>query len=133
MTLAFLCCASLAFAGRQWIKYDGTIGTEPPALQIKTNSVDGFDFRLHIPAYRIDDLEAGGEIWQQIDFEGAAMHSTPGEPQLPVYTRWIAVPQGATPEIKVTAGARQTLKNIRQLPAQIPPTDCAVEADPAFA
>ncbi|NLH47939.1 MAG: PKD domain-containing protein [Myxococcales bacterium] len=132
VTAAFLLFATLALAGRQWVKYDGSIAARQPAIQIHDNSAADFAFRLHIPAYQITALELAGETWQQIDFPGAAMHSTPGEPQLPVYTRWIAVPQGATPSVTVTVDDRRTLKGVRHLPAQIPPTDCAGEPDPDF-
>ncbi|HPQ71192.1 MAG TPA: C25 family cysteine peptidase [bacterium] len=121
-----------AFAGTKWIKVDGTITAQKPQVVTTLNTYSDFNFRVHIPSFQIRDMELEGEVWDSIDFYGAARHSYPGEPAVPVFTRYIAVPQGATVQVKVNASNPQTADGLNILPAQAPAPDCYGVEEPSF-
>ncbi|MDP8224121.1 MAG: C25 family cysteine peptidase [Candidatus Lernaella stagnicola] len=124
---------SAAVAGTKWIAFDGTRATQDLAVYVTTNTAQSLSFSVHIPTVRIQEITAEDEVWQQLDFKRASIHARPGEPQVPVVTRWIAVPQGADVRIKVDAGKYKELEGINHFPAQIPPVDCYTgDDDPGF-
>jgi PKD repeat protein len=127
-----LCLAVVALADTRWIKFDGTIVKQTPQVVITASDSTAFAFRAHVPTMQVRDIELDGEVFQQIDFKGSGVHSTPGEPAVPVLSRWIAVPEGATPKITIEAGVPRIVQNVMCNPAQHPAADCYGPEEPEF-
>ncbi len=130
--LALVLLAATAYGGTRWIKVDGTITSRTPQVVIDKSNVSTFSFRVHFPGFQIDELEAEGQIWNRVTFNRMSQHGFPGEPEVPVLSRWIAVPDGADPVVKVSASGVRKVNGINHIPAQAPAPDCYCEDDPAF-
>lgn len=134
-TCAVLCvllAAGFASAGSQIIKVDGSIGERTPTVNVTVNSTAAFEFELHIPMFRMNDVQREGQTWQRIVFENASQRAMPGEPELPVFTRFIAVPQGAEPQVKVVVTGAKEMDGVNCLPAQEAVAECYDDAPPSF-
>jgi len=130
--LLILCLSVPAFGGTKWVKIDGPITAQEPQTIIDRNNAQQFSFSVHIPSFWMTDRELAGKQWQDIGFFNAARHSYPGEPAVPVLSRWIAVPQGASVSVKVTPGEVRVEHGVNCLPAQAPAADCYGEPEPVF-
>ena len=119
-------------AGTKWIKFDGSISDRMPAVNVTANSAEALAFTVRIPTFDITEVEAEDEVWQQIQFKTASVHSMPGEPELPVLSRLVAVPRGAKAKITVTPGQYRVIDGVHPYPAQEPPVDCYTGDDPSF-
>ena len=132
LALIGLALAATAYGGTRWIKIDGTMTAQTPQTVVEKNSVTSFAFRVHFPGFQINDIEEAGQVWQRITFRTMAEHATPGEPAVPVLSRWIALPDGARPLVKVTATGARTIGNINHYPAQAHAPDCYCADEPVF-
>ncbi len=124
--------AATAYGGLRWIKIDGTITSQTPEVAISQNNSSSLAFRVHFPGFVVNDIDAGGQLWQRLSFRNMAEHAFPGEPAVPVLSRWVAVPDGAEPVLKVTASGARTIRDINLIPAQAPAPDCYCEDEPGF-
>ena len=132
LTIAIVLIVTTAFAGTYWVKIDGPLSTELTQVVTKTNNVQEFSFRVHIPRFALHETILNDQLWDLPDFHGASRHSMPGEPEVPVFTRYIAVPQGATVKVKVDAGKVKKMTNVNCQPAQAPAPECYGEPEPEF-
>ena len=124
--------AVFVMADTRRVLIDGPLTAVNPQVNLVKNSAAELNFQVHLPGFITRDLELNGETWQMIDFARSSYHSYPGEPAVPMFVRWIAIPQGARPVIKVTASHARILENVYLAPAQPPAPDCYCEPDPAF-
>ncbi len=123
----------LATADTHWVKVDGTITSQTPQVVIETNTTNEFSFRAHIPTFKVNDAEIDGMDFHSIDFARAGRHSNPGDPAIPVLSRYVAVPQGAVPKVNVTTGKPRVVEGVNCAPAQAPAADCYGQPEPEFA
>lgn len=134
LTLALILALPIAvFAGIRWVKIDGTITDQTPSLVLSKSNVSNLQFKVHLSGLEIREIPVEGEVWNSIGFDQATWHSMPGEPEVPVFSRWIAIPQGATPKIKVNASNARMVEDVYPYPAQPPHPDCYGEPEPDFA
>ena len=130
--VVLLCLVATAAADTRWIKIDGSITSRAPQVVVTENDANHFTFRAHIPGFQVRDTVMDGQLFHQVDFERAGRHAMPGDPAVPVLSRYIAVPDGAVAQVKVTAGAARTINDVYCVPVQAPAADCYGEPEPEF-
>ncbi|MDP8223367.1 MAG: C25 family cysteine peptidase [Candidatus Lernaella stagnicola] len=128
-----MCLAVAATADTQWVKIDGTITSQTPRVVIEKNTTAEYSFRVHIPTFKVRQIELEDMEFQTVDFARAGRHSNPGDPAVPVFSQLIAIPEGATPEVQVTVGKARTVEDVNCAPAQAPAADCYGVDEPEFA
>ena len=132
VVFSVLFLVATAFAGTRWIKVDGTMAAQTPQVVISDSTKNALSFRVHFPGFQINESEAEGQTWQRITFRQMSQYAYPGEPAVPVFSRWIALPDGAQPVVSVTATNTRRVTGINHFPAQAPAPDCYCEDEPSF-
>ena len=90
---------------------------KPQGFSVEHSSASKLSLHYAIPELGLADVEDGGSKGQEIILKGCFASNAEGKPNLPFENRYIAVPQGATVNIKVKEKASQTLTGIPLLPA----------------
>jgi hypothetical protein len=87
-------------------------------LTVIRQDASGIEMNFNIDKYYIDKLNVSGETMEKIGIEGVLLPNTEGAPDLPVYSRYIAVPQGAGVKVNVKTlkSEKVTGKNIAPAP-----------------
>jgi hypothetical protein len=105
--------------------------TARPAVRVVSQDASGLTLEFELPAIDVRPVEIGGESYQAIDFEGAGSEGEVGEPMLPVYSRFIMIPQRAGVSFQVTATETTELPGYRPFPVQDGDADGAFAIDAA--
>ena len=127
-----LSIAANGWSGTRHIAVDGPLTAQSPQWVVEHNDADSLAMRVHLPSMRVRDIALNHEDWHALDLSGAARHARPGEPAVPVLSRWIAVPDGAQAKINVAAASPVVVRNVDCAPAQPPAADCTGEPEPDF-
>jgi hypothetical protein len=75
----------------------------PVELQVERADRDGVDLHLTLPGFEITEAQAG---YVQLEIPREGRHGEIGEPAVPLVTRLLRVPLGATVEVRVEAAYR---------------------------
>ncbi len=79
---------------------------------------DGCELRFALPALTVEDVQAAGQTWQALTIEGGELAGEIGEPGLPTYAGFVAVPAGHSVSARATVRDRRTLDAIHLMPVQ---------------
>jgi len=93
-------------------------GRSAPVLEMTVGRPDGCDLRFVLPALTVEDVEAGGQSWQALTIEGGEMAGKIGEPGLPTYAGFVAVPAGHAVSARAIVRERRTIDAVRVMPVQ---------------
>ncbi|MBN2175380.1 MAG: hypothetical protein JW731_14705, partial [Bacteroidales bacterium] len=97
------------------ITYPDSWGNEGfTLLEQNRNSVR---INYSIKTWSAIDTQINGVSMQEISMPGTFLPNDEGSPNLPGSGRFIAVPQGATPELKIVSFRTETFENIEMMPA----------------
>ncbi len=120
----FLGCMilTLILGGLQarWISTGGQ-ETQPLDVRIiSSSSISSTVIEISFPGIWISDTTIEGETYHILSAPGSGLFGEPGEPSLPAYRANIAIPQGATAQIKIIDNAYQEIEGINVFPTQKP-------------
>jgi hypothetical protein len=112
--LAFvLSFAIAANAGK--VTYPDSWGQQ--GVSLKAQNASGVTVNFSIKEFSLDTRAIHGENLQEISLEGIFLPNGEGAPNLPVMSRYIAVPQGASVSIEIVNQRTQTIHDIDMAPA----------------
>ncbi|MBK7703145.1 MAG: hypothetical protein IPI34_09780 [bacterium] len=119
VTLSLLLIAATAFAvpAPREVVLDPGAGAQPD-LALLEDTGDVLTLELTLPRLTVEDVAAGGDAWQVLSFPDAAQGGAEGAPGMPVFSRLIAVPAGATAKARIVASETVALEGYRLLPVQ---------------
>jgi len=124
----FTICCSLAAvllwvlpAQAQEFRYQDALNPNGISLKSATPSSAGLDFSVE--AFTLEDFDLKGEAMKNIIFGEFFVPADEGMPNLPTFSRMIAVPKGATPRLTVTATRSESLQGVSIAPAPRIPLD----------
>ena len=90
-------------------------GQQGFSLNDKTR--DGMRISYELGSFTLDQLNYRGEEMSEISINAISIPNDEGLPNLPVESRMIAIPQGATATLNVVRAETQTLHNVNIAPA----------------
>ncbi len=125
-TALFTLFASVAFAQSKTVKFSDA--SFPNGLTVLHESASGLDMHFSMTEYYSETVSVKGENMKKIGMKGVLLPNTEGEPDLPMYSRYIAVPQGADVKVKVKILKSQKLAG--QLIAPAPKIPKETESGP---
>jgi PKD repeat protein len=76
-----------------------------------------------VPEFTLEDILVDGQGMKNISLPGTILGNDAGMPNLPGKGSFIAIPQGATPKLKIVSQRTETLHNVEIAPAQRIPLD----------
>jgi len=99
----------------QKFSYADSWGKE--GLSIKSNKNTSISLNYSINNFAITTNLIDGEAMQNIQLTGSFLPNNAGYPDLPGNGRFIAIPQGSTPILKVVSYRTETIQNVNVAPA----------------
>jgi len=76
-----------------------------------------------VPFFALEDQEVNGEILKNIMLPGTFLFNDAGAPNLPGQSRYIAIPQGSVPSVRIVSQRTEVIQNVEILPAPVIPTE----------
>ena len=97
----------------------GSVQGNPHSEGIRVLSSDssGIVIEFTLPPPSLRELEAEGELYQDISLPGLAMTGEAGKPNLPVMGTLIGLPEGSSPTLSIIETEVQVLKGVNLRPA----------------
>ena len=101
-------------------------------IQIGESSGQGLSFSIALPGMGVSDLQLqDGSVISTLYAPGASSYEV-GKPDIPIFAKWILVPNGTTPILRIDEGVPRIVKNIDIAPVQPPKMDFEGAPDPPF-
>lgn len=98
----------------------------PQGIRVESSTATGISLHYSVPEIGIASIDNGEAKGQEILLKGSFGSFAEGQPNLPFENHYIAVPKGATVNVKVKENGRQTLNGIDLLPAAAVQENAAV-------
>jgi gingipain R len=126
-------CLLVALSTAAWA--NSHVYNLPGAAEAQTTVLEQSDNRLlvriDVPEMQTGQVEANGAAWDVIAVEGLGTTSQVGAPELPVWTRLVAVGPAEGVQARVASAREETLVNIDAMPFQTPQDRCC-DTPPPF-
>ena len=119
-------------ASESWISFRPGSSESFPDVVVLSSSASEMILRITFPGVKTEDVVKAGDAYQAFDLPGGGRTSNLGWPELPVWSRFIAVPQGAVPQVEIVHYSAEPLTGYHVLPAQELPVDKAGAPEPEF-
>jgi hypothetical protein len=94
-----------------------TPGT-PPEIEILSSSENGLRLVFSLRDLVVEDVRSGGEDFQLPLIPGGGLEGETGEPALPTFSRFLAVPAGANVRVSVSPLEEERRAGFRALPVR---------------
>lgn len=92
-------------------------------LSLNRQGTDGLSLNFSIENFGLEAREVNGESMTGITFSESFLQNEEGAPDLPSFSRYIAIPNGATPVVEVVTMRTERFSNIEMAPAPRIPLD----------
>lgn len=92
-------------------------------LSMKRQSTDGISLNFSMQHFSMEDREINGVPMKGISFSESLLPNEEGYPDLPGFSRFIAIPQGSTPILEVVSVRTERFTGIEIAPAPRIPLD----------
>ena len=86
-------------------------------ISVLQNDIRGFQFRNSVKSLKLDSVAINGYSGHQINATGIFLPTATGAPNIPIYCRSLAVPNGATVRVEYHSLNSQTIQNVDLLPS----------------
>jgi len=117
LSLLLLAATALASPAAREVVLDPGAGAQP-SLVLLEDGGDVLTLEWTLPRLAVEEVAADGASWQVLSFPDAAQRGVEGAPGLPVFSRLIALPAGATAKARIVARETVELDGYRLLPVQ---------------
>ena len=97
-------------------------------FNITASKSNGLEVVYSLNSFTVEQTLEKGINWHTVSTPGVFLFSEPGQPELPSSGRYLAVPKGATPKLRILDMRYETLKGIDVIPSNPIPFD--TEPDP---
>lgn len=97
-------------------------------ISIKKETLSGLEVSFAINQFTLSDIAIDGKNMKHIEIPGSFLPNDEGSPDLPGFSSYIAIPEGASAEIEIISHRSETIRNVEISPAPRIPLD--TEDDP---
>ena len=94
-----------------------------PRTRVVTSNNQRLRVRVELPAVQFVPREEGGKLWTQLVLPNSDAPAEPGTPGIPVVSDVLAVPDGATVQVRTNDADKITVDGVDVFPAQPDPVD----------
>jgi len=109
------------FVSAEEVKYEGNWG--PHGYSVERQGPEGVKVNFSVTRFFIENQQVNGESLRVISLPGVFLPNHEGCPNLPTWSRYIAVPQGAVASVKILACRTITCRDMDIAPAFRIPLD----------
>lgn len=97
----------------------GTPGSlAPPHITVLSSDARGVDLIFELPVLSVEDMTAGGRVFRTVAIPGGDLEGEIGSPAIPVFTRFLAIPNDAAVTVSATREEVQDLSGPPLAPMQ---------------
>jgi len=100
-----------------------------PQVEVVDSSTGGITLDVTIPSPLEETVQQQATSFQRLSLQGAGSTSEPGQPEVPSFARYVAIPRGATVHVEVLADKVETRSGYLLYPAQEPRSEQGEEPD----
>lgn len=90
----------------------------PPTITVLEEDAGGLQLQIDLPALALESYEIEGARYHSFAIEGGELQGLPGEPALPIFTRFVSIPATAGTELRIVSIEEETRTNLHLLPMQ---------------
>lgn len=119
-------------AAQNWVSFSAASSEGYPDVVVLSATPNEFTFQITFPGMRVGEVRKEGEAYQALSIPGGGRTHNLGWAEMPSWSRFVAVPQGATPGVEVVQYTSRTLSGYNVYPAQKQPVDKAGAPEPEF-
>ncbi len=88
----------------------------PPTVEVESQDARGMTLRFTLPDLKITDVTIAGRAFKSVAIPGGGQHGDAGEPAVPSFTRFLAVPEGVGVRVHAEPVAREAMTGMRLAP-----------------
>ncbi|MCF8364999.1 MAG: T9SS type A sorting domain-containing protein [Bacteroidales bacterium] len=121
LALLFSLMCSLTQLSAQSFQYEGS--SSPAGLTLKQQNASGIKANFEITDFQLTDQDVEGKMMKEIKIAKAFLPNNEGAPNVPGFSRYVALPQGATATLNVTSYRIETIQNVELAPSPRIPFD----------
>ena len=118
---AFLVFIMAPFVGAEVITFEDN--WDDSGINLVAQDVSGVNIVFSLSSMEVSDISINGEVMQNIGVSGVLLPNDAGAPNLPGFSRYIALPEGATVELVIESNRVELFHNINIAPAFVIPED----------
>lgn len=104
----------------EWVSFNGVSGMSPPTMNVPISTMQEVVFDVQIPGMEVRQKAEEGITYQQVSIEGSGCITEIGKPQLPMISKFVPIPSGATIEVEVVDSSFDMMEGYTIYPAQEP-------------
>ena len=121
LTLLTVLVCSFVALNAQTYQYEDAWGSS--GISLKQENTTGVSVNFSIENFNLVDQPVDGEMMKTITMPGSFLPNNEGAPNVPGFSRYVAVPQGAEVKLNVTSYRVETFENVELAPAPRIPLD----------
>lgn len=121
LILAFCLSVLSISSSAEKVTYQGNWNS--PGISLQKQNAQGVTIGFSIKEFDIDTRSFNGEMMQEVNLSGNFLPNGEGAPNLPVISRYIAVPQGAQAVVEIKRQRSESIANISLAPSPRIPLD----------
>ena len=122
-TSAILALAVILAAPALSASYQYTGLWAKPGLSLQTSTPQGVEFTYSLDKLGLEDVTINNERMQSAVLSAMALPNEAGAPNVPSFSRFVAIPQGATARIEVISKETEIIKGVNLAPAPVIPNE----------
>ncbi len=90
----------------------------PPSFQTLASNDQATRLTIELPALAVETLDLNGEVFQTVLVEDGQLHGESGQPALPAYVRYVAIPATSGVTLQIASVEEEILEGFHLLPMQ---------------
>ncbi|MGB2979863.1 MAG: C25 family cysteine peptidase [Candidatus Zixiibacteriota bacterium] len=119
-------------AADDWISFRPGSVESYPAVTVLSSTADELILQISFPGMKAMEITRVGDSYQALSLPGGGRTHNLGWAELPTWSRFVAVPQGAIPEVQIIQVTSSVLSGYNVFPAQEQPVDKVGAPEPEF-
>ncbi|MDD3739175.1 MAG: C25 family peptidase propeptide domain-containing protein [Lentimicrobiaceae bacterium] len=92
-------------------------------LTLTSNTPNKVELNVSVNNFTLESVDINGEQMQEIAFDGFALFTNAGEPNIPGISRLVAIPQGATANLEIIDYRVEIIQNVNIAPSPVIPKE----------
>lgn len=92
-------------------------------MNLVSSGTDRAEVVYSVPSFSLEDVNINGEMMKNVNLPGNFLFNDAGMPNLPGKGKYIAIPTGATPKLRIVSLNVETIHNVNIAPAPVLPLD----------
>lgn len=119
----FLSLIIVALSGVQAQQYSFSDSWGASGFNLVATESSAIQVIYSVPVFALEDQEVNGEVMKSIMLPGNFLFNEAGAPNLPGNGRYIAIPQGSTPSLRIVSQRTLVIHDVDIVPAPVIPME----------